>query len=74
MATADQKIQNNISAVEILESKIKEIAEYLTKVSQNKLPINQTILEKVQNVLNLSQNLTVVNEAFTTKVPFFPLC
>ncbi|RLV95096.1 26S proteasome regulatory subunit RPN8 [Spathaspora sp. JA1] len=40
-----------------LHQKLREIANYLDKVYQKKLPINHTILGKLQNVFNLLPNL-----------------
>ncbi|ABN66758.1 predicted protein [Scheffersomyces stipitis CBS 6054] len=44
-----------------LHQKLKEIANYLDKVYQKKLPINHTILGKLQNVFNLLPNLSNSN-------------
>lgn len=41
-----------------LHQKLREIASYLDKVYQKKLPINHTILGKLQNVFNLLPNLS----------------
>ncbi|KAK6457942.1 maintenance of mitochondrial structure and function-domain-containing protein [Scheffersomyces xylosifermentans] len=41
-----------------LHQKLREIANYLDKVYQKKLPINHTILGKLQNVFNLLPNLS----------------
>lgn len=41
-----------------LHQKLREIANYLDKVYSKKLPINHTILGKLQNVFNLLPNLT----------------
>lgn len=40
-----------------LHEKLREIANYLDKVYQKKLPLNHTILGKLQNVFNLLPNL-----------------
>lgn len=40
-----------------LHQKLREIANYLDKVYQKRLPINHTILGKLQNVFNLLPNL-----------------
>lgn len=48
-----------------LHQKLRDIANYLDKVYQKKLPINHTILGKLQNVFNLLPNLAnslVANE------------
>lgn len=41
-----------------LHKKLRDIASYLDKVYQKKLPINHTILGKLQNVFNLLPNLS----------------
>lgn len=45
-----------------LHQKLREIAAYLEKVYERKLPMNHSILGKLQNVLNLLPNLTYGNE------------
>ncbi|CCE62790.1 hypothetical protein TPHA_0D01500 [Tetrapisispora phaffii CBS 4417] len=40
-----------------LQQKLQHITNYLTKVSNNELPINHTILGKLQDVFNLLPNL-----------------
>lgn len=45
-----------------LLQKLRDIATYLDKVYQKKLPINHTILGKLQNVFNLLPNLSGSNE------------
>lgn len=45
-----------------LHQKLREIANYLDKVYQKKLPINHTILGKLQNVFNLLPNLAGAEE------------
>jgi 26S proteasome regulatory subunit N8 len=47
-----------------LHQKLREIANYLDKVYTKKLPINHTILGKLQNVFNLLPNLS--NDSNTT--------
>ena len=68
VTTAEQKIENSNAAIEVLRSKVSELTDYLKRVHRGELPINQPVLEKVQNILNLSQNLTIMNEAFSIKV------
>lgn len=41
-----------------LHQKLREIANYLEKVHEKKLPVNHSILGKLQNVFNLLPNLT----------------
>lgn len=46
-----------------LHHKLREIANYLEKVYLKKLPINHTILGKLQNVFNLLPNLASITDA-----------
>lgn len=45
-----------------LHLKLREIANYLEKVYLKKLPINHTILGKLQNVFNLLPNLAAITD------------
>ena len=41
-----------------LDQKLKEIAKYLKKVNEKELPINHSVLGKLQNVFNLLPNMS----------------
>lgn len=51
------KVSQTYQSLLGLHQKLREIANYLDKVYQKKLPINHTILGKLQNVFNLLPNL-----------------
>jgi 26S proteasome regulatory subunit N8 len=51
-----------------LHQKLREIANYLDKVYQKKLPINHTILGKLQNVFNLLPNLSNTDINTSSKI------
>lgn len=52
------RVTNTYNSLLGLHQKLREIANYLDKVYQKQLPINHTILGKLQNVFNLLPNLT----------------
>lgn len=51
------KVTESYQSLLGLHQKLRDIANYLDKVYQKKLPINHTILGKLQNVFNLLPNL-----------------
>ncbi|KAJ9098385.1 proteasome regulatory particle subunit [Naganishia cerealis] len=51
------KVTESYQSLLGLHQKLRNIANYLDKVYQKKLPINHTILGKLQNVFNLLPNL-----------------
>lgn len=51
------KVTESYQSLLGLHQKLREIANYLDKVYQKKLPLNHTILGKLQNVFNLLPNL-----------------
>ncbi|CAK7903209.1 26S proteasome regulatory subunit Rpn8p [[Candida] anglica] len=55
--TLSLKVTQTYQSLLGLHQKLREIANYLDKVYQKKLPINHTILGKLQNVFNLLPNL-----------------
>lgn len=56
----------NISIIIGITSKLRDIATYLEKVYNKNLPINHTILGKLQNVFNLLPNLVQPAGSSTT--------
>lgn len=63
------RVTNTYNSLLGLHQKLREIANYLDKVYQKKLPINHTILGKLQNVFNLLPNL-MENGALGTSFTF----
>lgn len=56
------KITNQLKSLQGLQLKLRDIVNYLEKVSVGKLPVNNTILGKLQEVFNLLPNLTGTDE------------
>lgn len=56
------KITNQLKSLQGLQLKLRDIINYLEKVSLGKLPINHTILGKLQEVFNLLPNLNGTDE------------
>lgn len=52
------KVTESYQSLLGLHQKLREISNYLDKVYQKKLPMNHSILGKLQNVFNLLPNLT----------------
>lgn len=72
------RITNQLQSLQGLHQHLNGIASYLQKVLDNELPVNHTILGKLQDVFNLLPNLTSsasaeegsntgLNKAFTVK-------
>lgn len=57
------RITNQLKSLQGLQSKLKEIIGYLTKVSNGELPVNNTILGKLQDIFNLLPNLSGFDES-----------
>lgn len=57
------KVTESYQSLLGLHQKLREIASYLDKVYQKKLPMNHSILGKLQNVFNLVPNLTYGGES-----------
>ncbi|CAI4796441.1 ANL_collapsed_G0052130.mRNA.1.CDS.1 [Saccharomyces cerevisiae] len=51
------RLTNQLKSLKGLQSKLKDVVEYLDKVINKELPINHTILGKLQDVFNLLPNL-----------------
>lgn len=62
------KVTQSYQSLLGLHQKLREIANYLDKVYQKKLPINHTILGKLQNVFNLLPNLSSADVNSSRKV------
>ncbi|CCD27305.1 proteasome regulatory particle lid subunit RPN8 NDAI_0K01140 [Naumovozyma dairenensis CBS 421] len=56
------RLTNQLKSLKGLQSKLNDIANYLAKVTNNELPVNHTILGKLQDVFNLLPNLGVPDE------------
>ncbi|CAI4052093.1 proteasome regulatory particle lid subunit RPN8 SKDI_15G4000 [Saccharomyces kudriavzevii IFO 1802] len=56
------RLTNQLKSLKGLQSKLKDIVEYLDKVINKELPINHTILGKLQDVFNLLPNLGTPDE------------
>ncbi|SCV02545.1 LAME_0H02608g1_1 [Lachancea meyersii CBS 8951] len=56
------KLTNQLKSLKGLQQKLADIAAYLEKVSLSKLPVNHTILGKLQDVFNLLPNLGVPDD------------
>ncbi|SCU79680.1 LAFA_0B04896g1_1 [Lachancea sp. 'fantastica'] len=51
------KLTNQLKSLKGLQQKLADIAAYLDRVSRKELPVNHTILGKLQDVFNLLPNL-----------------
>ncbi|CCH59203.1 hypothetical protein TBLA_0B03640 [Henningerozyma blattae CBS 6284] len=51
------RLTNQLKSLKSLQQKLSDIVAYLNKVIEGKLPINHTILGKLQDVFNLLPNL-----------------
>ncbi|SCU78453.1 LAMI_0A04676g1_1 [Lachancea mirantina] len=51
------KLTNQLKSLKGLQTKLRDIVQYLEKVSQKQLPVNHIILGKLQDVFNLLPNL-----------------
>ncbi|SCV05852.1 LANO_0H16600g1_1 [Lachancea nothofagi CBS 11611] len=56
------KLTNQLKSLKGLQQKLADIAAYLEKVSLRQLPVNHTILGKLQDVFNLLPNLGVPDD------------
>lgn len=56
------RLTNQLKSLKGLQSKLSDIVNYLNKVINKELPINHTILGKLQDVFNLLPNLGDSNE------------
>ncbi|CCH42937.1 26S proteasome regulatory subunit [Wickerhamomyces ciferrii] len=56
------KITNQLKSLQGLQLKLRDIVNYLEKVSSGSLPVNNTILGKLQDVFNLLPNLSGIDE------------
>ncbi|SCW03322.1 LAFE_0G07866g1_1 [Lachancea fermentati] len=56
------KLTNQLKSLKGLQRKLKDIVDYLDKVGKDELPINHTILGKLQDVFNLLPNLGTPDE------------
>lgn len=57
VGTLSTKITNQIRSLQGLNSRLEEIAQYLQKVVDRKLPVNHVILGNLQDIFNLLPNL-----------------
>ena len=51
------KLTNQLKSLKGLQGKLRDIVAYLQKVADNELPVNHTILGKLQDIFNLLPNL-----------------
>lgn len=70
--TLATRISQQLSSLEALNDKLKDIARYLDRVLNNQLPLNHAVLGELQNVFNLlptvnSLHNKALQRAFTTK-------
>jgi len=56
------RITNQLKSLQGLQLKLRDIVNYLEKVSSGQLPINNTILGKLQDIFNLLPNLSGIDE------------
>ncbi|QLL30997.1 hypothetical protein HG536_0A08120 [Torulaspora globosa] len=56
------RLTNQLKSLKGLQRKLRDIVSYLNKVIDGKLPVNHTILGKLQDVFNLLPNLGSPNE------------
>lgn len=56
------RLTNQLKSLKGLQRKLKDIVSYLNKVINGELPVNHTILGKLQDVFNLLPNLGSPNE------------
>lgn len=56
------RLTNQLKSLKGLQSKLNDIVSYLNKVINKELPVNHTILGKLQDVFNLLPNLGDSNE------------
>ncbi|QLQ81399.1 hypothetical protein HG537_0F01600 [Torulaspora globosa] len=56
------RLTNQLKSLKGLQRKLRDIVNYLNKVIEGKLPVNHTILGKLQDVFNLLPNLGSPNE------------
>lgn len=56
------RITNQLKSLQGLQLKLRDIVNYLEKVSSGALPINNIILGKLQDVFNLLPNLSGIDE------------
>lgn len=56
------RLTNQLKSLKGLQRKLKDIVSYLNKVISGELPVNHTILGKLQDVFNLLPNLGSPNE------------
>jgi 26S proteasome regulatory subunit N8 len=55
-------LSNNFKSLRSLNEKLATIVRYLTKIISGKLPMNSTILGKLQDVFNLLPNISQISE------------
>lgn len=55
-------LSNNFKSLRSLNEKLTVIVRYLTKIISGKLPMNSTILGKLQDVFNLLPNISQISE------------
>lgn len=62
------EVQHRLTGLGGLSSRLHEIRDYLQDVAEGKLPVNNTILANIQNILNALPNtkVTPVAQAFTS--------
>ncbi|ODV88286.1 hypothetical protein CANARDRAFT_5579 [[Candida] arabinofermentans NRRL YB-2248] len=54
------RLTNNFKSLSSLKDRLSTIVNYLTKIVEGKLPINNVILGKLQDMFNLLPNITAV--------------
>jgi len=68
VSSLSASVDNRLNGLKALRSQLSEIDTYLSKVSQNEIPVNQTILYQLQNMFNLLPKLNDEKErSFTIK-------
>lgn len=58
-STLSDKINNQVNSLIGLHDRLYYIIKYLTAVQQNKLPVNQPILYKIQDIINLLPDFSI---------------
>jgi len=69
VGTLSQRITNQVQGIRGLGSQLREIKDYLTKVSIGELPINHSIIYNLQNIFNIlpDVNLKEFSKSFYLK-------
>ncbi|PRT54221.1 26S proteasome regulatory subunit rpn-8 [Wickerhamiella sorbophila] len=65
--TLSTRLTAQLTSLQGLDGRLRDIANYLDRVLQGKLPVNHVILGKLQDVLNLLPNLSGAHSGELTK-------